>query len=544
MLPDKRPLWLASAVTPYYWSRNLHPREGWRLMKEMGIDGPQLTIDTSQVVTAPYVYDWATRMDKDLELFMTIGGTGFNTILLQPMWAPACMTLENVPAFAEYVYGVCIKDPSESRGWRIANRCRWPREEEAGTEALVGVCGEGKDHQRHFGVFIGGHDTMGSHPFIAEKSWAVPPYAHIDAAQMYYYGVKMARHLIEMCARFGFDIRNILWSIWNELGGPWYWIPVSNPPYPLAFDQFVAEVWIPFMRGVRSVIPDAYFIGPDAESPGSLNFFLDAVKRAGAEYLPNAISAHLYAKGTPFPEGSINEIIRAGGWKEVMERHGYTRVLNTEYSAGSGYDGLHDNGKIVTGTREIVERFPWIVAHAPHPAQFFEGGGAHWDAVVAQREEEKFVPNSLYNDMKVLIAETKRADLPPPPPPPDPPARVLTEFAYRITDMRKCKDAEGMEYHAPQYLFVAVREPKLIIARTEALNITRPFEPNDYMVVAINNDGLVQGDQTFAIYVFHDVGRPYLSGAGVGAKWSELPEAMCAEFGYDTDGKRRRGARS
>lgn len=523
--------WIHVQASPWFRDRNQPPPEGWALLRKIGFDTVRWVVDSSQVITAPYTYDFATRFDRDFELFAKLD----YSIIVNVMWAPAHMSVgppdESIgkPAYEEYVAGVCVYTGGPDNEWRFGDECAYTADgvrREANAWPVPNSCRGKKDDPRHdrFSGVDGDvpQPSMEHHAFLPEKPWALlPNVPHIDAAQMEHYGAAVAAQITLLCERFKVALSKILFADWNEVEGKWYWPPVQSPPYEPAYDRFVNEVWIPYMRGVRSVIPDAFFVGPDAAYPSGLNFLLEAVKRVGAEWLPNAISGHLYAAGAPFPQGTINEIERPGGWREVMLRHGYKELWNTEY--GDRLGNAASPGTLVAGTRELVERFPWIVAHTPIDTDYWvEGGKEAWAA-------GRFVPSQTAIDMKALIAETREVKLPPP-------ARVLTERAYRITDMKRYETRDRV-YIAPTYLFVAIRQPGVIVTRGPAMNVEAPFRGDDYIIVPVMNDAREQGDQYFELLIN---ARRWFGPS----TWSELPACTIAELGYDTDGKRRRGARS
>lgn len=391
-----------TAATAYWRDENLHPFEGWRLLRECGFDTVRLVIDSSQVITGPYKYDFGMRLDLDVELFAKLGFK----FLINPLWAPAHMS-DGQPAYGEFVRGCSVFDKSDPSGIRFANRCGWLEggvQREATHEVVAGACGAGQDHARHI-VIDGTPIGPMNHPFTPEKPYCVlPNVPHLDKEQMFDWGRALAQHFVELAKRFNFNVNDLLWSFWNEIGGPQFWPPVQSPPYEDAYDRFVLEAWIPFVRGVRSVLPRAVFVGPDADFPGTLHFFLDAVKRADARYLPNEVSGHLYAQGgEPFPLGTINELTREGGWFDVMRRHGYTKLWNTEYAQGRGYEGREHDSVFVDGTRELIRRFGnRVVAHcSQETGALFRGGQAAWNA-------GRFEPNDAWYAMKKLIRDTNR----------------------------------------------------------------------------------------------------------------------------------------
>jgi hypothetical protein len=309
-----------------------------------------------------------------------------------------------------------------------------------------------------------------------------------------------------------------------------------SEPWALAYDRYVHEVWAPFIEGVRSVVPDALFIGPEAASPGALRFFHEAAVRAGlglggaVNWMP---SGHMYAQGgVPFPQGTINEIERIGGWRDNMLGASFGIMANSEIGAGHNIvaDEKATFGPLVEGLRVLRDRYPWIISHFVHEyAGWFEGGQEAWD-------KGRFVRNQLSRDMERLI----KGDASTVPTVPAPtPARVLTERCYRITDMKRLETRDRV-YVSPTYLFVALREPKLFVARGPALNVEAPFVSDEYMIVAVANDALVQGDQQFLLLLAFTDDQIYFGPEF----WSALPPVTCAELGLETDGTKRRAARS
>jgi hypothetical protein len=528
------PPWVQGWANPWYWDRNQIPRDAFAHIRDIGFTAVQFVIDVSAVVTGPYKYGWEMRADKDMQV---LDDLGFD-VILKPMWAAACMT-GGLPSNVEGLNGCWVKDPSDRRGWREAVNCGWTEDgivHLAGTEPYPGACGRPQGDSRHnVAVIVNPANSMDKHPFQPEKPYCMPgnvPHRDID----------MERHLAAtLAARYGNLTRKgkrvvIGYTRENEPDIRAY-NPSMSEPWALAYDRYVREVWTPFIEGVRSVVPDALFIGPEAASPGALRFFHEAAVRGGLglggeiNWMP---SGHMYAQGgVPFPQGTINEIERIGGWRDNMKRAGFEIMTNSEIGAGHNIvaDGKATQGPLVDGLRELRDRYPWIISHFVHEyTGWFEGGQEAWD-------KGRFVRNQLSRDMERLI----KGDVPTVPTVPAPmPARVLTEQCYRITDMESLPNRDrGFGFTAPAFLFVALRAPKLIVTRTEALNWSSPFFSDQYIVVAINS-GLPPGDQKFTLHIERDIGLPYF-----GPKmWSELPPVTCAELELETDGTRRRPARS
>jgi len=87
------------------------------------------------------------------------------------------------------------------------------------------------------------------------------------------------------------------WGVWNEPGGQNYWPRPDDPPsFFDVFARLVNQVVLPFTKGVRSVLPDAKFVGMEADSHGLVGDMLQAEKDTGVR-LFDAIGIHTYPEG-------------------------------------------------------------------------------------------------------------------------------------------------------------------------------------------------------------------------------------------------------
>jgi hypothetical protein len=83
------------------------------------------------------------------------------------------------------------------------------------------------------------------------------------------------------------------WGAWNEPGGQTYW-PSRAYGYP-TFQALGNEVIAPFTAGVRSVLPDAKFIGIEAASHGECGDLLRFEAEEAGTKLFDVIGIHTYA---------------------------------------------------------------------------------------------------------------------------------------------------------------------------------------------------------------------------------------------------------
>src|SRR6185436_5165265 len=160
-----------------------------------------------------------------------------------------------------------------------------------------------------------------------------PP--HIDAEAAREFGAALA-------ARYG---DRITWyAAWNEPGMDLYWPAIKMEDPDVAIGRLLDEVTIPFTEGVRSMRPEAQFVGPEADGHGILD---EALRQEGARnlHLFDAISFHPYSWGT-FPEDSYKRIDQE--FMPVSMEHRSGRPI---WFSESGDDGT---GRIVEWTRSVL----------------------------------------------------------------------------------------------------------------------------------------------------------------------------------------------
>jgi hypothetical protein len=304
------------------------PPAGMQKLAEMGFSFVRLWIFWDSTQPAADQLNW-TKVDADIA---AIRGTGMK-VFANLLWAPkhACGGL---PTYLPYTNG-CTEwnDPLDgSKGIRFA-------------------------HER---------------PFCTN-----PP--HIDAVRAREFGAALA-------TRHGNDIT--WFAAWNEPGGDLYWPAIRTDNRDVAIGRLLDEVTIPFTEGVRSVKPDAQFVGPEADGEGVLD---EALQQEAARDLKlfDAITFHPYSWGT-FPEDSYKRIDN-----EFMPATLAHRNRRPVWYSEVGDDGT---GRIVEWTQSAVTRDVAAINYHDFK-QWFQPGT--WD-------NGTFLPNEKYEAMQTLIARVNR----------------------------------------------------------------------------------------------------------------------------------------
>lgn len=318
------------------------PAKGVKLIREMGVTVAKyplpLTPLNSQgtaVWPSPRVYNWS-RVAQDLD---TLENAGFQ-VMVTPMWLPRWVT-----------GGLPINEPFESVDWQHGNV----------------ETGEWREFTKE------------------EKPWLFEPNRpSISSSANYDFGAALG-------AKFGPRITYI--ADWNEAGiGVFYPQKESSRGYLEAMRKPLYEdIWFPFMSGYQSVWKGSQVVGPDAESPGTLNLFLQ-LEDPRIPY--DILSFHCYGIAKPPTlEDSAYDIGRVGGYADVLRRHNRLNrpgIWNTEFVA-------RDGPKPLDWLQMIHQQFPWIDGNFFYsPARFVEGGSTAWDS-------GKFVPNNDYWEVQEYL---------------------------------------------------------------------------------------------------------------------------------------------
>ena len=122
----------------------------------------------------------------------------------------------------------------------------------------------------------------------------------IDDSGVYEFGRALAQ-------RYG--SRVTWWSAWNEPGIRVYWITPKDEYGHPTFQRFANQVVIPWTKGVREVLPDAKFIGLQADSSGLCGDLLEIERDEAKMHLFDVIGIHPYPDGRD-PDPTIAAINR------------------------------------------------------------------------------------------------------------------------------------------------------------------------------------------------------------------------------------------
>jgi len=214
--------------------------------------------------------------------------------------------------------------------------------------------------------------------FASEREFCIHP-PHIDADAARAFGAALA-------TRHGNDIT--WYAAWNEPGGDLYWPAIRSENRDVAIGRLLDEVTIPFTEGVRSVRPDAQFVGPEADGEGVLDEAL-AQEAARGLRLFDAITFHPYSWGT-FPEDSYKRIET-----EFMPATTAHRGNRPIWYSETGDD---NTGRIVEWTENVVTRDVAAINYHDFKQWFLPGT---WD-------NGTYLPNEKYTRMQELIARVNR----------------------------------------------------------------------------------------------------------------------------------------
>lgn len=313
-------------------------------------------------------YDWS-RTDNDMAAMSDAG----LDICVDLMWLPPWMSAGQ-PAYMPYTDGCAVyNDPRDgSKGWRYADLCGWYNSYTGST------CLQPRESAVHATrVAVG----VSEHYFTPEKPYCInPAIPHVDSAALGAFAVAFAeRYGLPSSPHYTPHWR---WtSCWNEPGGPWYWPPIQSPPYEAGYDRLIGEVVIPWADGIASVLHPMRFVGIEADSPGTVSFWLGAAERAGRPMLCCITGEHIY--------GSVIEAkLRIKDYESVLARHPARERWLSE--TGLVFDWANGD--------PMWDCYSAIVLY-PQGEGWFRAGT--WDAGAPE-------PNADYQRIKETIAEYKR----------------------------------------------------------------------------------------------------------------------------------------
>ncbi len=304
------------------------PVAGMHALAGMGLSFIRMWVFWDTANPAPETYDWS-KVDADIQAIRAAGMKVYADLL----WAPP-HAANNATTYLPYTRGCAAwNDPADgSKGIRFAKElphCSTP--------------------------------------------------AHIDAMAVRRFGEALA-------TRHGDDIS--WYSAWNEPGQDLYWPAIRTQEWNVALARLLEEVTIPFTDGVRSVRPNAQFVGPEADHEAVIEEVLKQESDRDL-HLFDVITFHPYSWGQ-FPADSYKRIDEGFFPKATEKRNG--RPL---WYSEIGDDGT---GRIVEWTQSVASRDVAAINFHDY-AQWFEPGT--W-------ANGTFVPNTKYHQMQGLIRRLRR----------------------------------------------------------------------------------------------------------------------------------------
>jgi hypothetical protein len=295
-------------------------------LADMGLSFVRLWIFWDTTEPEPGVFNW-TKVDADIQAIRSAGLKVYANLL----WAPR-HAAGGSPAYLPYTQGCTAwNDPSDgSKGIR----------------------------------------------FAPERDYCSNP-PHIDPNATRAFGAALAE-------RHGANIWR--YAAWNEPQGTIYWPPMALGDWDAAIARLLDEVTIPFTEGVRSVTPDAQFVGPEADHERVIETVLRMEADRGL-HLFDAITSHPYSWGQ-FPDDSY---ARIEGFERETVRDRFDRP---RWYSEIGDDG---SGRIVEWTENVIEGDVDAINFHDF-AQWFAPGT--WGSTYA--------PNVKYYGMRDLIRRCNR----------------------------------------------------------------------------------------------------------------------------------------
>lgn len=311
------------------------------------------------------VYDWS-KPDADIA---AIRGAGMS-VILQPLWIPRWAS-DGKPAYEPYTEGCALWDANTNTMSFNDQRdyCRNPPHVD-------------QDEVRRFGLAVGTR-------YRGLIDYWVPPINELggDTYNPLIWQAGRQRH-----------------TLTGEIATTDEWVrriaadpSLQGQTVPLmtlheAIRRPLEEIAIRFVEGVRAAVPNAKFVGPEADEYGTLDEVLK--QEALRPMFDHAVTIHPYPWGTDLFRRLNDEFM------PVARRHLRARELwLSEF-------GLPDPSQLIPWTEEVMTRYPEVSAIGYHHPS---------NAVPVWFDEQSWVLNQpVMNDvgraMQALIARTNQND--------------------------------------------------------------------------------------------------------------------------------------
>jgi hypothetical protein len=245
---------------PHGWLPPIPTRDSWAALRALGLTHVRLSADLNLMASAPsamnfgFLDPWTNAITEGgLKIYMNVGSC--------PPWAS-----ENQPAYVGLIPG--------SAWWNTPG------------DASGGIHFFDPDPARNPHADV--DQTEPARPYLTAAGTP-----HIS-------GDFMASAASELAGRYGNIVDS--WGIWNEPGGDLFYPPIRWDDTnhgglgDVIATRFMPEVVVPFMTGLRSVLPNPSTIGVEADGDGVLARCLDieAQREGEPPLFTTAIGFHPY----------------------------------------------------------------------------------------------------------------------------------------------------------------------------------------------------------------------------------------------------------
>jgi hypothetical protein len=225
--------------------------------------------------------------------------------------------------------------------------------------------------------------------FADEREYCTKP-PHISDAAMFEFGAKFAERYAAVVTHYGAG---------NEPGVRGYWPPIREEDGWPDLDRFAHEYVDPFTRGVRSVKPDALFVGPEADSHGLVEVLLRIEAEEQQSWF-DVISMHPYGSSPADTFRRIDEDFLPA----MAEHRGEREVWITE----NGYDENSPTfrqqvAEFMSGltTRKVITRTSFHSFSG-----WFKPGTVRAPDGLPVNPSAGYQPNDTYFDMQKLAIKS------------------------------------------------------------------------------------------------------------------------------------------
>ena len=349
---------------PHGWLPPIPTLDSWAALRGLGMTHVRLSADLNLMASAPAVMNFGF-LDPWTNAITGGGLKIYMNVALCPPWAS-----ENQPAYVGLIPG--------SAWWNTPG------------DASGGIHFFDPDPARN--------------PNHAAVDQAEPARPYLTAAATpRISGEFMSWAASELAGRYGPIVES--WGIWNEPGGDLFYPPIrwddSNHGGlgDVVATRFMPEVVVPFMTGLRSVLPNPSTVGVEADGDGVLQRCLDIEAQRDGDFplFTTALSFHPYGDLDGMSYSTTAAFLAV-----TNERANGRKLWASEI--GGDPQALYDWTVATVRTHPEIDSIIYL-----EPRYFFESGSWETNKPVVSAIGRKF--SALFN----AINKRGRAVVPPRP---------------------------------------------------------------------------------------------------------------------------------